>query len=90
MSSQGFELPTRENRNLLGLRTEYWIMNPDGSGKQQITQFNQPHAAITQGESGAASDFAWSPDSTRIAALFQTDSRVGKGKMFLIEFNHPM
>jgi Tol biopolymer transport system component len=89
MSSQGFGLPAGKSE-MLGLQTEYWIMNPDGSGKEQITHFNTPGVKRSGNQGGAAADIAWSPDGTRAAGFFQMDARAGTGRIYLIEFTHPM
>jgi Tol biopolymer transport system component len=88
MSSQGFPLPSRGQ--ILTLETEYWIMNADGSGKEQITQFNRPGVKRSGAQGGAAADYAWSPDGMRGAGFFQMDARAGTGRIYVIEFIHAM
>lgn len=67
-----------------GKKTDYWLMNADGSGKRRLTFFNTPgHPESAKGDIIAA-DFAWGPDGNRIAAYLITDVRTG-GKIVMIE-----
>jgi Tol biopolymer transport system component len=65
------------------LRTDYWIMNPDGSNKRRLTYFNDAKSAqfITGGV--IAADSAWSPDGRSLAGYLITDVRKG-GKVVLV------
>jgi Tol biopolymer transport system component len=66
------------------LKTDFWLMDADGSNKRRLTWFNQPgHPHYIEG-GAAAADNAWSPDGTRIAAYLITDVRRG-GKIVLID-----
>jgi len=49
------------------LRTELWIMDADGSYKQQITHFNEHGHPHYRGGEVIVSDSTWSPDGTSIA-----------------------
>ncbi|MBU7025989.1 MAG: PD40 domain-containing protein [Theionarchaea archaeon] len=51
----------------LKLKTELWIMDANGSNKQQLTSFNDPENPEYSGNV-IVSDSAWSPDGTKIAA----------------------
>ena len=84
MSSQGFALPSGKNpASMINLQTEYWIMNADGSDKQQLTSFNKE-------EHGQAADFTWNPEGTEGACYFQTNSPRSEGKIFRIKFARAM
>lgn len=88
-STAGFPLPrTRKSAN--GLRSEYWLMNPDGSGKRQLTHFNTPGSPEYEPRGCAPSDFSWSPDGTRAAGFLQINSAAALGKIVLLQFAHPM
>jgi Tol biopolymer transport system component len=53
---------------------DLWIMNRDGSDKQQLTWFHTPgHPHDLNKSFAVAADFDWSPDGTRIAALVLTN-----------------
>ena len=49
------------------LRTELWMMNPDGSKKKQLTFFNAPGAAQDKNRRVILSENSWSPDGKQIA-----------------------
>lgn len=66
------------------LRTDYWLMNADGSNKRRLTYFNQPGHPHYVPEGVAAADSAWSPDGSRLAAYLITDVRRG-GRIVMID-----
>jgi Tol biopolymer transport system component len=59
------------------LRTDYWLMDPDGSNKRRLTYFNTPGHPEYMKSGVVVADSSWSPDGSRIAAYLITD--VGKG-----------
>ena len=69
------------------LKTEFWIMKPDGSGQAQLTFFNEPrhpHAALSRGKKVAA-DSAWSPDGKRLVAYVITG--IDEGPIVMLELD---
>ena len=68
------------------LKTDYWLMNPDGSNKRRLTYFNQPGHPHYMKEGVAAADGAWSPDGRRYLAYLIVDVRRG-GKMVMIDLD---
>ena len=80
MTSRGIPGKVRAER----LRTDYWIMDPDGSNKRRLTYFNEPGHPESEKDGLTAADFAWSPDGSRIAAYLITDVRKG-GKIVMID-----
>ena len=69
------------------LKTEFWIMKPDGSGQVQISFFNEPrhpHAALARGKKVAA-DLAWSPDGKRLVAYIITG--IDEGPIVMLELD---
>lgn len=72
------------------LRTEYWLMRADGTGKRQVTYFNDPSSWQFTGKRTVASDGSWSPDGTRLAALiFEDDGTVQSQRIAILEFGPP-
>jgi len=53
------------------VKTDYWMMNADGSNKHRLTFFNQPGAPEYRQSENIASDLSWSPDGKAIVALLQ-------------------
>jgi len=64
ISSQPF--PSYDPRDINTLRGELMLMNPDGSGVQQLTHFNTPGYPEYTEEQSIAADSAWSADGTQI------------------------
>lgn len=62
MSSKGYGMNT-ERKWWDHLRTEYWIMNSDGTGKTQMTLYNQDNP----GKRIICSDCDWCLDGNRVA-----------------------
>ena len=86
MSSKGLRFTVKP----FDLEAEFWIMNRDGSGKQQLTWFLTPgHPHYLNKSFAVAADFDWSPDGTQIAALVLTNRpetrNRGSGMNVLIE-----
>jgi len=73
MSSTGFDIDIgfedlQTHQWPQKLKTELWIMDADGSNKEQVTHFNEPgHAHHITGDV-IVSDSTWSPDGATIAA----------------------
>ena len=80
MSSKEIPGTVRADR----LRTDYWMMNADGSNKRRLTYFNTPGHREFVEQGLTAADFAWSPDGSQIAAYLITDVRKG-GRIVLID-----
>jgi Tol biopolymer transport system component len=82
MSSKGYNLKQ-------GLRTEFWLMDADGSHQQQLTFFNQsghPHQQLL-GRSvkhAVAADCSFSPDGAHIIGRVGTNNPDTEGSIVLI------
>ena len=72
-------------RGTLGGGTDYWLMDPDGSNKKQMTQFSQPGCAEYSSDPLVASDNPRAPDGRSFAAFVQTDLFSQEGKLVLIQ-----
>ncbi len=83
MSSRALPLPTRP----ADLKTDLWIMNPDGSDKQRLTYFNDPNSPEYIPRGVAAADVSWSPDGSRIVAYVIEDPIQGKGRLVRIDLD---
>jgi Tol biopolymer transport system component len=73
------------------LKTELWIMDADGSHKEQVTHFNQPkHEHHIEGEV-IVSDSTWNPDGSSIAATIAIKKGLPeegfRSQIILITFN---
>ena len=82
MTSKG--LPETKKAAAGAIRTDYWMMDPDGSNKRRLTYFNTPGHPESVSSGAVAADFAWSPDGNRLAAYIITDVRSG-GKIVMID-----
>jgi Tol biopolymer transport system component len=83
MSSRGFP-PVSDAQNL---RTEFWLMNADGSGKTQLTHFNEPGQPESIPGQAVAGDLDWSPDGRRIVGYVVTQPAQIRGKIVMIDLN---
>lgn len=71
------------------LKTELWIMDSDGSNKQQVTHFNTPgYPEYMGGRQCVVSDTEWSPDGKRMIALvaYETKKKRLWSRLVMIEF----
>jgi hypothetical protein len=71
------------------LRTEFWLMNADGTGKTQLTHFNEPGRPESIPGQAVAGDSDWSPDGRSILGYVVTDPRAIRGRIVSIELNIP-
>lgn len=70
------------------LRTEYWLMDLDGSNKRRLTFFNESGAPEHNGDRVVCSDSSWSPKGDRLvftAARAKGTEHIGGG-IGMIEF----
>lgn len=69
------------------LKTELFLMNPDGTDLQQVTRFNEPGFPESTGSRTVFADHDWSPDGTRIGALVDITRSGGFEEWFyIVEF----
>lgn len=74
------------------LKTELWLMNSNGSSKQQITHFNTPgYPEYLQGRRAIVSDSSWSPDGKKLVACLAYSSLANReqitgSRLVIIEF----
>ncbi len=73
MSSTGLDIEWPEDMGPLDWRfylaTELWIMDADGSNKEQLTFYNDPSHAHNKAARTAVSDSAWAPDGKSLIVL---------------------
>jgi hypothetical protein len=71
----------------LTMRTEYWLMNPDGTDKRRLTYFNDSAHTEYTGARVIVADCSWSPAGDRLIALsLYDDGQTTWGKVFMVEF----
>ena len=68
ISSQGFAFEPSGSWGRT-LKTEFWLMNPDGSDKTRITAFNEPGSAEYTGMRTICADNSWNRDGSRLVGL---------------------
>jgi Tol biopolymer transport system component len=72
--------------SLTGVKTDYWMMNVDGSNKVRLTYFNDPTAPeYLKTNLLVAADSAWGPDGKQFLAYVKTDRSTAAGPVFLID-----
>lgn len=93
MSSMGYSFDPDKMEFPLGywgtpadLKTDYWIMNANGSDKRRLTYFNEPGHPEYIGGQAIASDCSWSPDGNKLVALV-LDVQKWNPMIVIIEFN---
>ena len=69
--------------------TDYWSMNPDGSDKRRITDYNHGALPTHRGKKIVSADASFSPDGTQLMAYLQTDLATQDGLTVLIDLEKP-
>ncbi|MBU7045203.1 MAG: hypothetical protein HXS54_02095, partial [Theionarchaea archaeon] len=72
------------------LKTDYWIMDSNGSNKTQLTFFNVPGHPHFMGMPIVAADFSWGPGGDKIVAYIKTESEGlgSEGSIVMIELEN--
>lgn len=83
MSSRGYPLSARAAE----VKTDYWVMNLDGSSKKQLTFFNDPKSSQYIQGGVTAGDCSWSPEGTRLAAYLIEDATQNRGRIVMIDLD---
>ena len=68
--------------------TDFWLMNPDGSAKWRVTNFNRaghPEYVGAFQPQLTAADSSWSPDGLKIAGYVQQDVGGQEGGIYIVE-----
>jgi len=82
------DIPQRKRNPILSSpKLEYWVMNPDGSGKRRLTYFNDPFAAEYMSGGAGVADFDWGLDGKTIVAKMRKGRRPSKELTVLMEFD---
>jgi Tol biopolymer transport system component len=69
-----------------GVKSDYWIMNPDGSDPQRLTYFNTPGTPEYINGGITSADSSWGPDGRHLAAELIEDPRRETSRIVMIEF----
>jgi uncharacterized protein (TIGR03437 family) len=83
ISSTGIQLVANDEKS------DFWIMDVDGSNKRRLTWFNNPGFPESQSSSVAAATSTWSPDSTRFLGYVVTDNFGNSGPDLSIDIVAP-
>ncbi len=72
-------------RNNVNAGTDYWAMNPDGSDKVRLTDFNNPRLPTYRHKAIVPADASFSPDGKHLMAYLQVNLVTQEGVTVLIE-----
>lgn len=73
------------NRDIASRGTDLWIMNPDGSGKQRITFFNQDGCAESAGRRAVPADHSINAAGDKVVLYVQDEILGDVGSIRLVE-----
>jgi Tol biopolymer transport system component len=89
ISSQGYPFTPAANWQST-LKTDLWMMNADGSGKQQVTFFNTPGNPQYTGARVILSDGSWNPAGDKyVMQMDSIDNRGDTSQVILLSFAAP-
>lgn len=83
VSSSGIQLVSGNEK------TDYWVMDSDGSNKRRLTWFNTPGFPESQTAPVAAATSAWSPDGSQFLGYVVTDNFGNAGPIVDIDLVAP-
>lgn len=67
--------------------TDWWMMNPDGSGKERITFFNEPKHPHYAGHAVWAGLGSFEPGGMRFVGGMQLSLITQEGKIVIVNLN---
>lgn len=86
MSSEGY--PLRGSQNWwTWLRTDYWAVRTDGTGKRRLTFFNEPGHAEWNGDMVNVAQFSWKPDGSAFCGVMNRTPPGGRGALEIWVFD---
>lgn len=89
VSSQGYDFTPRANYGAT-LKTDFWLMNADGSDKQQITFFNTPGSPEYTGNRVIVADNSWNARGDKLVASLLSIGPGGRvSKIVVLNFATP-
>ena len=83
VSSRGIQLVAGSEK------TDYWIMDSDGSNQRRLTWFNTPGFPESQTNPVAAATSSWSPDSSTFLGYVVTDNFGNAGPIIHVDLVTP-
>lgn len=86
MSSEGYLLAESETW-WKWLKTDYWIIRPDGTGRQRLTFFNEPGRPEYNGDMVNVAQFSWNPAGTKFCGVMNRTPAGGKGALEIWVFD---
>lgn len=95
LSPSGRKIVWMTNRDLpkqrtpYGVRSDYWIMNSDGSDPMRLTYFNTPGSPEYIEGGITAADSSWGPDGRQLVATLIEDTRTEASRIVVIQFRDP-
>ncbi len=95
LSPSGKRIVWMTNRDLpkqrtpYGVRSDYWIMNADGSDPSRLTYFNTPGSPEYIEGGITAADSSWGPDGRQLVATLIEDARTEASRIVMIQFRDP-
>ena len=67
--------------------TDYWSMNPDGSQKMRLTDFNNQDLPTYKGKMVISADSSFNPDGTKLVAYLQLNLLTQNGPIVVIDLS---
>ncbi len=86
-SPSGNRIVWMTSQDNLNAGTDYWAMNPDGSDKGRLTDFNNPRLPTYKHKAIVAADASFSPDGKHLIAYLQVNLVTQEGVTVLIELD---
>ena len=90
ISSHGYAFRPQKQWGAI-LKTDYWMMNVDGSQKRRLTFFNEPGSPEYTGERIIAADLAWNASGDQLVGVLGVSDGSRRGSRIVrIDLRHPV
>lgn len=86
MSSEGYAINCGSKKWWEWLKTDYWMIRPDGTNRKRITWFNDVRHPEYNGDVVNVAQFSWNPQGDKFCGVLNRTGRKSALEIWIFEF----